>query len=249
MFRSASVLDDDAFGRGIDLQLAGNHEAPRRSELYTQRYAFLPFHLQLFDDEGKVTKRVQGGAALAAIARYYRQGDYVKMHALAWRNDAYATTLSPLTLEAGGDKGPLSALLKLMTMGNGDYRAGLYFGEHARIEVAQYEARSGKRAFTAGNLFYGGCAQLTLGKLRAYARGNLGVRVGEFGERDAHDVQKDFPEIREWSFGVEVFGASLYRDNAHRLEFSVREADARFVQGRITRDRQMRLAYSWSWDL
>lgn len=249
VFRSASVMDDDGFGRGVDLRLAGNHEAPRRSELYTQRYAFLPFHLQLFDDEGKVTKRMQGGVALAAIARHYRQGDYVKMHALAWRNDAYATTLSPLTLEAGGDKGPLSAALKLMTLGNGDYRAGFYFGEHARLETAHDEARSGRRAFTAGNLFYGGRAQLTLGKLRAYARGSLGVRVGEFGERNESAVKKDFAEMREWSFGVEVFGASLYRDNAHRMEFSVREDDARFVQGRITKDRQVRLAYSWSWDL
>jgi 8-oxo-dGTP pyrophosphatase MutT (NUDIX family) len=248
-FRSASLMEDDGFGRGIDVQLAGNHEAPRRSELYTQRYAFLPFHVQLFDDEGKATKRVQGGAALAAIARYYRQGDYVKMQALDWRNDAYATTLSPLVIEAGGDKGPLSAALKLMTIGNGDYRSGLYFGEHARIESAQYEAREGKRAFTIGNLFYGGRVQLTLGKLRVYSRGSLGARLGEFGERDEHDVKKDFPEIREWSFGLEYFGASLYRDNAHRVEFSVREADARFVQGRIQKDRQVRLSYSWSWDL
>ncbi len=249
VFRSASVQDDDDFGRGIDLQLAGNHEAPRRSELYTQRYAFLPFHLQFFDNAGKATKRVQGGAALAAIARYYRQGDYVKMQALDWRNDAYATTLSPLQLEAGGDKGPLSAALKLMTIGNGDYRSGLYFGEHARIETAQYETRYGKRAFTIANVYYGARAQLTLGRFRAYSRGSLGARVGEFGERDDHDVKKDFPEIREWSFGLEYFGSSLYRDNAHRVEFSVREADARFVQGRIKKDRQARLSYSWSWNL
>ncbi len=248
VFRSASLYDDDGFGRGVDLQLAGNHEAPRRSELYTQRYAFLPFHVQFFDDEGKVTKRIQGGAALAAIARYYRHGDYVKMQALDWRNDAYATTLSPLQLEAGGDKGPLSALLKLMTIGSGYYRSGLYFGEHARVEAAQYEARDGKRAFTAGNLFYGGRAQLTVGKFRFYSRGTLGVRVGEFGEREKQVAQKDFPEIREWSFGVEIFGASLYRDNAHRVEFGVREEDARFVQGRLTKDRQARLSYSWSWD-
>lgn len=248
VFRSASVLDDDGFGRGIDLQLAGNHEAPRRSELYTQRYAFLPFHVQFFDNEGKVTKRVQGGAALATIARYYRQGDYVKMHALAWRNDAYATTLSPLQLEAGGDKGPLSAMLKLMTLGNGYPRAGLYFGEHARFEAAHYEARAGKRAFTIAHLFYGGRLQLTAGKFRAYARGAIGVRLGEFGARDERDVKKDFPELREWAFGVEVFGSSLYREHAHRVEFSVREDDARFIQGRSMRDRQTRVSYTWSWD-
>ncbi|NUO79788.1 NUDIX domain-containing protein [candidate division KSB1 bacterium] len=249
VFRSGSVMEDDGFGRGVDLQLAGNHEAPRRSELYTQRYAFLPFHLQFFDNEGKVAKRIQGGAALAAIARYYRQGDYVKVQALDWRNDAYATTLSAIEIEAGGDKGPLSAGLKLMTIGNGYYRSGLYFGEHARIEAATYEARHGQRAFTIASLFYGGRAQLTVGKFRAYGRGAIGVRLGEFGERDEHDVQKDFPEMREWSFGLEYFGASLYRENAHRVEFSVREADARFVQGQIQKDRQVRLSYSWSWDL
>lgn len=248
VFRSASVRNDDSFGRGFELQLAGNHEAPRRSELYTQRYAFLPFHVELWDNEGKVTKRVQGGAALAAIVRYYRQGDYVRMQALDWRNEAYATKLSPLQLEFGGDKGPLSAVLKLTTIGSGYYRSGLYFGEHARIETAQYEARSGKGAFTLANLFYGGQLQLTVGKFRAYSRGSLGIRVGEFGEREQQITQKDLPEIREWSFGVELFGSSLYRDHAHRFEFSVREDDARFVQGRITKDRQVRLGYSWSWD-
>jgi len=249
VFRSASVMDDDGFGRGFDLQLAGNHEAPRRSELYTQRYAFLPFHLQYFDGEGKVSKRMQGGAALAAIARYYRQGDYVKMQALDWRNDAYATTLSPIAIEAGGDKGPLSAVFKLAKIGNGYYRSGLYFGEHARVEAAQYEAREGKRAFTIANLFYGGRLQLTVGKFRVSSRGALGVRLGEFGERDKQEAQKDFPEIREWSFGLEYLGSSLYRDHAHRVELHVREAGARFVQGRIKKDRQMRLSYSWSWDL
>ena len=139
-------------------------------------------------------------------------------------------------------------MLKFTTIGSGYYRSGLYFCEHARIETAQYEARSGKRAFTLANLFYGGQLQLTVGKFRAYSRGSLGIRVGEFGEREQQITQKDLPEIREWSFGVELFGSSLYRDHAHRFEFSVREDDARFVQGRITKDRQMRLGYSWSWD-
>jgi len=46
--------------------------------------------------------------------------------------------------------------------------------------------------------------------------------------------------------GVELFGATLYRPSGHRLEFSVIEDEARFIGGRLQKDRQARLSYRWA---
>jgi hypothetical protein len=246
VFRSARATDDGGFGRGLDLQLAGNNEAPHVSLIYTQYYSFVPLHLQFFNNSGKIHKAVQGGAALAGISRRYTQGDYVEMEAISWRNDAYATTLLPFTLEAGGDKGPLAAVLTLMTIGNGHYHRGVYIGEIGRVDLAPFEIRQHRRAFTVANLFYGARAQITFGKFRLYATGKLGARLGEFAERKKQNLSTDFPPIRTWTFGLELFGSTLYRPTSHRLEFEVIEDDARFIQGRLQKDRQMMISYRWS---
>ena len=238
-------MDDRGFGRGFGLRLAGNNEAPQRAVRYVQYYSFLPLELQIFDNSGTVTQRWQGGAGLASIRRSYFHGDEIHMNALAWRSTAYASSFIPFAMAAGGDKGPLSAALKLMTIGNGDFQRGLYFGEFAAAQLAPYETRQGKSAFTILNLSYGGKLQMVLGRLHAYGRGALGVRLGNYGERENQSVQAAFPQIRDWAFGVELFGASLYRPAIHRLEFSVSEDGARFLSGRIVPDRQARLAYSW----
>jgi hypothetical protein len=246
VFRSARAMDDDGFGRGFDLQLAGNNETPQVSLIYSQHYSFLPFHLQFFDKNGKIHKAVQGGAALANISRLYSQGDYAEIEAISWRNNAYTTAFLPFTLQAGGDKGPLDAVLALMTIGNGHYHRGLYVGETGRIELAPFEIRQHRRAFTAAKLFYGARAQITLGKFRLFATGKLGARLGEFAERKKQKTSTDFPPIRAWTFGLEFFGSTLYRPTSHRLEFEVIEDDARFIQGRLQKDRQMRISYCWS---
>lgn len=245
VFRGGGVMEDDGFGRGLDLQLAGNNEPPRRALLYLQYYAFLPFHLQVFDNSGKMTKRWQGGAALASIRRSYLQGDYVRMQALAWQSTAYASSFTPFAMEAGGDKGPLSALLKLATIGNGNDRRGLYFGEFAALTLAPYETRQSRSAFSLLDFKYGAKAQITMGKFRAYGRGALGVRLGKLGERKKQAAQAEFPEIREWAWGLELFGSSLYRPARHRLELAVSEDGARFIGGEIMKDRQVRISYSW----
>jgi hypothetical protein len=246
IFRSAGLADDNGFGRGLDLQLAATTEAPRQSLIYSQHYAFLPFHAQFFNRSGKVHKAIQGGAMLARIARRYKQGDYVEMTALEWRNDAYATSFLPFTLEAGGDKGVLDAMLKLTTIGNGHYQHGLYIGEIGRVEFLPFEIRHGRRALTIANLFYGARAQMTFGKFRLFASGKLGARLGQFAERKRQTLLTDFPPMRHWSFGVELFGATLYRPTRHRLEFEVIEDDARFIQGRLQKDRQARISYRWA---
>ncbi len=244
VFRGVGAGDDGDFGRGLDLQLAGNNEAPRRSLLHLQYYSFLPFHLQIFDNSGKITRRWQGGVSLAGMRRSYVQGGEVNLQALAWQSTAYASAFTPFTFAAGGDKGPLSALSKLALIGNGNYASGLYWGEFARIELAPYETRKGRRAFSILQWTYGGRMQITLGKFRVYGLGALGLRMGKFAERKK--VQTGFPEIREWAFGVELSGSSWYRPTRQRLEFCVREDDGRFIAGKIKRDRQARLAYSWS---
>ena len=246
VFRSASLADDDGFGRGLDLQLAITNELPQPSRLYSQHYAFLPFYAQFFDRRGKSHKALQGGAMLARISRRFTQGDYIEMNALTWRNDAYATSLRPFTLEAGGDKGVLDAVLKLTTLGNGNYQRGFYFGESGGIEVLPYEARNHKRALTVANFYYGGRAQLTLGKLRWYATGKLGARLGNFYERKKQTRNTDFPPLRSWKFGLEFLHNTLYRPTGLRLEFEVSEDDARFIQGRLQKDRQARLSLRWS---
>jgi hypothetical protein len=246
VFRSARLVNDNGFGRGVDFQLAGNNEAPRRALIYTQHYSFLPFHLQIFDNSGKVGKNVQGGASLARIARRYTQGDYVEMSAVEWRNTAYTTAFLPFALEVGGDKGPLSAVLELTTIGNGHYHRGLYIGELGRVELAPFEARNHRRAFTIANLFYGAKAQLTLGKFRLFASGAIGTRLGAFAERNKQNLETAFPPMRIWTFGLELFGSTLHRPTSHRLEFEVIEDDARFIQGRLQKDRQARLSYRWS---
>jgi hypothetical protein len=246
IFRSARLADDNGFGRGFDLQLAITNEAPQQSLSYSQHYAFLPFHLQFFNNRGRVHKAVQGGAMLARVARRFTQGDYIEMNALEWRNDAFATSYVPFTLEAGGDKGPLAAILNLTAIGNGHYQHGLYVGEMARIELAPFERRHRQNAFAVANLFYGARAQFTLGSFRLHAAGELGVHLGGLGERKRQTLFTDFPPIRAWTFGVELFSATLYRPSSHRLEFFVREDDARFIGGRLQKDRQRRLSYRWS---
>jgi hypothetical protein len=246
VFRSASLADDNRLGHGVDLQFAGNNEAPRRSLIYTQYYAFLPFHVQLFDGSGTIRKTVQGGVSLARIARRYTQGDYVEMNALEWRNTAYTTLFSPFSLEAGGDKGPLDAALKLTTIGNGHHQRGVYIGELGRIELVPFETRSHRRAYTIANLFYGARAQLTLGKFRLYAKSAVGTRLGNFAEREKQNPATTFPQLRTWAFGLELSGSTLYRPTSHRLQFEVVEDDARFIQGRVQKDRRARLLYQWS---
>ncbi len=246
VFRSARATADDGFGRGLDLQLAGNNESPQVSLIHSQHYSFLPFHLQFFNKSGKIHKAVQGGAALAHISRRYTQGDYVKIEAISWQNDAYTTSLSPFTIEAGGDKGPLDAILQLMTIGNGRYHRGLYIGEIGRVELAPFEIRKSRRAFTLANLFYGARAQITVGDFRLYATGKAGARLGEFAERRKQNLSTGFPPIRTWAFGFEFLGSTLYRPTSHRLEFEVIEDDGRFMQGRLQKDRQMRISYRWS---
>jgi hypothetical protein len=246
VFRSASVADDNGFGRGLDLQLAVTNEAPQHSLIYSQHYAFLPLHVQFFNKNGKIHQAVQGGAALARIARRYKQGDYIEMNALEWRNQAYATFYLPFTLEAGGDKGPLDAVLKLTTLGNGHYQRSFYIGEIWRLELAPFEVRNHRRAFTVANLFYGARAQFTFGKFRLYATGKLGVRLGEFAERKKQKRATDFPPLRTWTFGCELLGSTLYRPASYRLEFEVSEDQARFIQGRLQKDRQARISLRWA---
>lgn len=242
VFRSASIVDDNDFGRGLDLQFAVTNEAPQQAAIYSQHYAFLPFHLQFFNRRGRVHKTVQGGAMLARIARRFTQGDYIEMKALEWRHDAFTTSYVPFTLAAGGDKGPLAALLNLTTLGNGHYQHGLYIGEMARGELAPFERRQQQNAFAAANLFYGVRTQFTLGKLRLYAQGELGLRLGKLGARAGSHAEP----VQAWTFGVELFGTTLYRPSGHRLEFSVIEDDARFIGGRLQKDRQARLSYRWA---
>lgn len=246
VFRSASVADDNGFGRGLDVQLAATNEAPQQSLIYSQHYAFLPFHVQFFNRSGKVHKAIQGGAMLARIARRYKQGDYIEMTALEWRNNAYATSYLPFTLEAGGDKGVLDAILKLTTIGTGHYQHGLHIGEMARLELALLERRNHKNAFAIANVFYGARAQITFGKFRLFAAGKIGARLGQFAERKQQTLSTNFPPLRRWSFGIELFGATLYRPTHHRLEFEVIEDGARFIQGRLQKDRQARLSYRWT---
>jgi hypothetical protein len=246
IFRSVRLADDNGFGRGLDLQLAVTNEAPQQSLIYSQYYAFLPFHLQFFNKSGKVHQGVQGGAMLARIARRFTQGDYIEMNAVEWHNNAYAASFAPFTLEAGGDKGFLDAILKLTTIGSGHYQHGLYIGESGRVELAPFEWRHHKRTFTIATLFYGTQAQMTFGKFRLFATGKLGARLGEFGERQKQNLPISFPPIRMWAFGFELFGTTLYRPTSHRLEFEVVEDDARFIQGRLQKDRQARISYRWS---
>jgi hypothetical protein len=246
IFRSAGLADDNGFGRGLDVQLAATNEAPQQALIYAQHYAFLPFHLQFFNRRGKAHKAIQGGAMLARIARRYKQGDYIEMNALEWRNNAYATSFLPFTLEAGGDKGVLDAMLKLTTIGNGHYQHGLYIGEMVRLELAPFERRHHKSAFAIANFFYGARAQFTLGKFRFFTTGKLGARIGQFAERKRQTLLNDFPPMRHWSFGVELFGATLYRPTRHCLEFEVIEDEARFIQGRLQKDRQARISYRWA---
>ncbi|MCG3120892.1 MAG: hypothetical protein ALAOOOJD_03787 [bacterium] len=246
IFRSASFTDDNGFGRGLDLQLAATNEMPQQSLIYSQQYAFFPLHLQFFNNSGAVHKTVQGGAMLARLARRFTQGDYIEMSALEWRNDAYTTSYLPFTLEAGGDKGPLDAVLQLTTIGNGDYQHGGYIGEIGRVELAPFERRHQQHTFTIANLFYGARAQMTFGKFRLFATGRLGARLGEFAARKNQNLATRFPPLRTWTFGVELAGTTLYRPTRHRLEFQVIEDDARFIQGRLQKDRQARLAYRWS---
>jgi len=245
VFRSASVAADDGFGRGLDLQLAVTNEA-QQSFRYSQYYAFLPWHLQFFDKSGNVDQTVQGGAMLARIARRFTQGDYIEMNALAWRYNAYSTSFLPFTLEIGGDKGLLDIMLKLTTIGNGHYRHGFYLGEMGRLELAPFERRRHRRAFAIANLYYGIRAQFTAGKFSFFAAGRLGARSGQFAERGKQNSSAGFPPIRTWSCGVELFGAALSRPVKHRLEFEVSEDDARFIQGRLQKDRQARISYRWS---
>jgi len=246
LFRSAGLADDNGFGRGLDLQFAVTNEAPLQSLIYSQHYAFLPFHLQFFNNRGRVHKTVQGGAMLARIARRFTQGDYIEMKALEWRNDAFATSYVPFTLEAGGDKGPFAAILNLTAIGNGNYQHGLYIGEKARVELAPFERRHRQNAFAVANLFYGARTQFTLGKFRLYATGELGFRLGKLGARaDAH-ANAGAELVEAWTFGVELFGSTLYRPSGHRLGFSVVEDDARFIGGRLQKDRQARLSYRWA---
>ena len=246
IFRSASLSADDGFGNGLDLQLAVTNEAPQQSLIYSQHYAFFPFHLQFFNSSGREQKTVQGGAMLARIARRFTQGDYMEMKALEWRNDAFTTAYLPFTLEAGGDKGPLAVILNLTTIGNGNYQNGLYIGEKARVELAPFERRQHRNAFAVANLFYGGRAQFTLGQFRLYATGELGTRLRELGERQKQTASTNFPSIRAWTFGAEFAGTTLYRPSGHRLEFSVIEDEARFIGGRLQKDRQMRISYRWA---
>jgi len=246
IFRSARLADDNGFGRGLDLQFAVTNEAPQQSLIYSQHYAFLPFHLQFFNNRGRVHKTVQGGAMLARIARRFTQGDYIEMKALEWRNDAFTTSYLPFTLEAGGDKGPLAVILNLTTIGNGNYQHGIYIGERARVELAPFERRHRRNAFTVANLFYGGRAQFTLGKFRLYTTGELGTRLGRLGARAETGAKPVEAQIRAWTFGVDFFGTTLYRPSGHRLEFSVIEDDARFIGGRLQKDRQMRISYRWA---
>ena len=246
IFRSAGVADDNGFGRGLDWQFAVTNEAPQQSLIYSQHYAFLPFHLQFFNNSGHVRKTVQGGAMLARLARRFTQGDYIELKALEWRNDAFATAYLPFTLEAGGDKGPLAVILNLTTVGNGHHQHGLYIGEKARVELAPFERRQRRNAFAAANLFYGGRAQFTLGQFRWYATGELGTRLGELGERQKQTASTNFPPLRAWTFGAEFAGTTLYRPSGHRLEFSVSEDESRFIGGRLQRDRQMRISYRWA---
>lgn len=247
IFHSAGVADDDGFGRGLDLQLAVTNEAPQQSLVYWQHYALLPFHFQFFNNSGRIHKTIQGGAMLARLARRFTQGDYIEMNALEWRNDAYTTSYLPFTLEAGGDKGPLDAVLKLTTIGNGDYQHGLYVGEIGRVELAPFERRKQQHTFTIANLFYGARAQATFGKFRLFATGKLGARLGEFAERKKNQGRATgFPPLRTWTFGVELAGSTLYRPTNHRLEFQVIDDEARFIQGRLQKDRQARLSYRWS---
>lgn len=242
IFRSARVTTDDGFGNGVDLQFAVTNEAPQQSLIYSQQYALLPFHLQFYNHSGREQKTVQGGAMLARIARRFTQGDYIAMNALEWRNDAFTTSYLPFTLEAGGDKGPLAAILNLTTIGNGDYQHGLYIGEKARVELAAFERRQQRNAFAIANAFYGGRAQFTAGKFRLYTTGELGMHLGTFGAR----AGTSNTPIRAWTFGAALFGTTLYRPSGHHLEFSVIEDDARFIGGRLQKDRQMRLSYRWA---
>jgi hypothetical protein len=249
IFRSASLADDNGFGRGLDLQFAVTNEAPQQSLIYSQHYAFLPFHLQFFNNRGRVHKTVQGGAMLARIARRFTQGDYIEMKALEWRNDAFTTSYVPFTLAAGGDKGPLAVILNLTTIGNGHYQHGLYVGEMARVELAPFERREQQNAFAAANLFYGARAQFTLGKFRLHAAGEFGARLGKLGARRGKfgaRAKTGAEPVEAWTFGIELFGATLYRPSVHRLEFSVIEDNARFIDGRLQKDRQVRLSYRWS---
>jgi hypothetical protein len=72
------------------------------------------------------------------------------------------------------------------------------------------------------------------------------MRLGEFAEREKQTLDTTFPPIHGWSFGIELLGSTLYRPTSHRLEFSVIEDDARFIQGQLQKDRQARISYRWS---
>jgi len=245
IFRSGNLTTDKAMGRGFNLELAGNAEPPRRALSYIQHYSILPFSLQAWDNSGRLTDNFQWKVGLAKIFRRYRQGDYVDVEAFSWRDDAYAVSFRPLTLEAGGDKGPAVAILNLMTIGNGEYERGAYIGEMGRIEIAPLEMGADKRTLSLFNVYYGTKARLTLGDFRLYARGALGFRVGEFAERDKQSLAYDFAPIRVWAFGAELARTRLFRPMSHRFEFEVIEDDERFVKGRLEKDRQARLSYRW----
>jgi hypothetical protein len=136
--------------------------------------------------------------------------------------------MQPITLPKKLSSASLYRKAILMPTGN------LSPSEHVPgITLAAYETRASRRAFTILELKYGGKVQVTFGKLRWYSRGALGARIGTFSERKNQAAKVDFPEIREWAFGVNLFGSSLYRPTIHRLEFSVSEDDARFIGGEI----------------
>jgi len=116
----------------------------------------------------------------------------------------------------------------------------------ARVELAPFERRHRQNAFSVANLFYGGRIQFTLGKWRFYAAGELGARLGKLGVRAEPSAEPSAEPVEAWSLGIELASATLYRPSGHRLEFSVIEDDARFIGGRLQKNRQTRLSYRWS---
>ncbi|MDZ7267226.1 MAG: YiiX/YebB-like N1pC/P60 family cysteine hydrolase [candidate division KSB1 bacterium] len=245
VFGAATLQQDQAFGRGIGLRLAGNHEAPRVGLGFTQHYTFLPVELLLFDDRGRERQRWQGGASLARLQKNYTHGGHLALQALHWHKSAYATTFVPFALAAGGDKGPLTTALHLVRLGNGHYRGGLYLGEMMRVELGAWDFYHGRRAGALVNFHYGARLQCTLGAFRAFAEGSLGERLGELAARRT-GRSAAWPEMRDWRFGLELTGSNLYRPTRHRLTFSVREDHALFRRGRVHSERRVRVQYEWS---
>lgn len=245
VFGAAALKHNQAFGRGLELAFAGNHEAPRVGVGYTQHYAFLPFQFQVFDNSGRARKRLQGGASLARLRKYYTHGNHIALTAMRWQNTAYATTFVPFTLAAAGDQGPLAFALHMIRLGNGRYQRGLYFGEMMRVELAPWELYRSHRAFTLVTCHYGARIQFTVGRCRAFAEGRLGERIGKWAAR-RHSPAVAAPQLRGWQFGLELVGSSLYRPTRHRLTFAVSEDEALFRQGRLQRERQVQVQYQWS---